>query len=137
MNDKQSRFDPGFAPRISPIGRAVATVCAGMAISGAAFGFTIDTGNSDLSVRWDNTLKYNASWRVEEQDGHGPASDAGAQINTNDGDRNFSRGLISNRVDLLSEFDLRYRNNMGFRVSGAAWYDQVYNESNDRSQRYA
>ncbi|CAI06297.1 conserved hypothetical protein [Aromatoleum aromaticum EbN1] len=137
MNDKQYRFNYSCTSRIKLISAAVATLCAGMTVSGAVFGVTIDTGNPDLSMRRDNTVKYNASWRVEQQDASGPASDAGAQINTNDGDRNFSRGLISNRLDLLSEFDLRYRNNMGIRVSGAAWYDQVYNESNDRSLRHA
>ncbi|MCK0506148.1 DUF1302 domain-containing protein [Aromatoleum anaerobium] len=137
MNDQQPRLNHNCTPRIKSVSKAVAALCAGMAVSGAVFGVTIDTGNPDLSMRWDNTVKYNASWRVEQQDASGPASDAGAQINTDDGDRNFSRGLISNRVDLLSEFDLRYRNNMGIRVSGAAWYDQVYNESNDRSPRHA
>lgn len=137
MKNKLSQLDHNFAPEIKSIRRAVAAVCAGMAASGAAFGFTIDTGNPDLSMRWDNTVKYNASWRVESQDASGPASDAGAQVNTNDGDRNFGRSLISNRLDLLSEFDLRYRNNMGVRVSGAGWYDQVYNDANDRSPAYA
>lgn len=134
---KQSRFNFNFVPHVLPGSKAVAIVCAGMAVSGAAFGLTIDTGNPDVSMRWDNTVKYNASWRVEKQETSGPASDTGARINTNDGDRNFGRGLISNRLDLLSEFDLRYRNNMGVRVSGAAWYDQVYNQSHDRSRTHA
>lgn len=47
-----------------------------------------------------------------------------------DGDRNFKRGLVSNRVDLFSEFDIAYKN-MGLRLSGAAWYDDVYNRGND------
>jgi hypothetical protein len=137
MNDRQPHSGNPCKKRIKSARKAVTALCAGMATSGAVFGFTIDTGNPDLSVRWDNTVKYNASWRVEKQDAKGPASNTGAQINTDDGDRNFGRGLISNRLDLLSEFDLRYRNNMGIRVSGAAWYDQVYNESNDRSPAYA
>ena len=35
---------------------------------------------------------------------------------------NFDKGLISNRVDILSAFDLSYKRKYGFRVSGAAWY---------------
>ncbi len=40
--------------------------------------------------------------------------------NYDDGDRNFSNGsLVTNRLDLLSEFDFIYKRQMGFRVSGA------------------
>jgi hypothetical protein len=39
-------------------------------------------------------------------------------------------GLISNRIDLLSEVDVSYKS-VGLRISGAAWYDAVYNQSND------
>jgi hypothetical protein len=53
-----------------------------------------------------------------------------ANPNLDDGDRNFGRGLISNRVDLLSEFDAQYKG-FGVRLSGAGWYDAVYNRSND------
>jgi hypothetical protein len=84
-----------------------------------------DTGNPDLHLRWDNTVKYSAGFRLKE-----PSSTLLADVNLDDGDRNFDRGLITNRVDLLSEFDLSAKN-FGLRVSGAAWYDSVYNRSND------
>lgn len=99
---------------------------------GAAFGapaeaFELDTGNPELRIRFDNTVKYSTAFRVKDQ------SDAlTAPVNEDDGDRNFDRGLISNRLDLLSEFDVTYRD-FGVRVSGAAWYDTVYNRSNDNS----
>ncbi|MFJ1255408.1 DUF1302 domain-containing protein, partial [Cupriavidus sp. CuC1] len=79
----------------------------------------------DAKLRWDNTFKYSAAVRVKEAS---PALTGNA--NYDDGDRNFSRGLISNRLDWLSEFDLTYRN-FGARVSGAAWYDSIYNRHND------
>ena len=85
----------------------------------------IETGNPDLKVRWDNTIKYSGAFRLKSQI-PGLIVDA----NTDDGDRNFNKGLINNRVDLLSEIDLSYKDS-GFRVSGAAWYDAVYNRSND------
>ena len=78
-------------------------------------------------MRWDNTVKYSAGWRVKEQS---PTLLSG--INADDGDRNFNTGLISNRLDLLSEFDATYKN-MGMRVSGAAWYDTVYNRANNNN----
>ncbi|WP_437882945.1 DUF1302 domain-containing protein [Pseudomonas sp. LRF_L74] len=103
----------------------------GLSLSGVTAAMPIDTGNPDLSLSWDNTVKYSAAWRLS-----GAASDvadesSGVQANTNDGDLNFDKGLISNRLDLLSELDLRYQRRYGLRLSGAAWYDDVYNKSND------
>lgn len=93
--------------------------------------FQIDTGNPDLRMSWDNTIKYSAAWRLNNARDSVADDSIGVQANTNDGDQNFDRGLISNRFDLLSEFDLRYKRNYGLRLSGAAWYDDVYNKSND------
>ena len=84
-------------------------------------------------MSWDNTVKYSAAWRVRDVDSNVADNSIGPQANTNDGDLNFDKGLISNRLDLLSEFDLRYKRNYGLRLSGAAWYDDVYNKSNDNS----
>jgi hypothetical protein len=83
------------------------------------------TDNPDLKLRWDNTVKYSAAFRLKERD---PL--LVSDINQDDGDRNFGKGVISNRLDLLSEADLSYRD-VGLRLSGAAWYDSVYNRSND------
>ncbi|WP_454737216.1 DUF1302 domain-containing protein [Cupriavidus necator] len=79
----------------------------------------------EAKLRWDNTFKYSAAVRVKEA-----SSTLTSNANYDDGDRNFSRGLISNRLDWLSELDLTYRN-FGARVSGAAWYDSIYNRHND------
>ncbi|ANB73016.1 hypothetical protein AYM40_12060 [Paraburkholderia phytofirmans OLGA172] len=88
-----------------------------------AFNFTTD--NDDLTARWDNTFEYSTGIRVKS-----PSSQLTEDANLDDGDRNFkSGGLISNRVNLLSEFDLNYKS-FGVRLSGAAWYDTVYNHSN-------
>ncbi|SPO54604.1 conserved exported protein of unknown function [Pseudomonas sp. JV551A1] len=92
-----------------------------------AYAFQIDTGNSDIKLRWDNTLKYSTAWRLKS-----PLSKLISDTNYDDGDRNFSKGLISNRTDLLSELDIQY-GNFGARASGAAWYDDVYNKSNDNN----
>jgi len=97
----------------------------------AAQAFEIDTGNDDLKARWDNTVKYSVGVRTKSQNGQ-LTSDA----NLDDGDRNFKSGhLISNRFDLLSEFDLNYQN-VGMRVSGAAWYDTVYNRSTSNNSPF-
>lgn len=99
--------------------------------AGGAQAFQIDTGNPELQASWTNTFKYSAAWRVRGSSQEVAGDPATAQVNTNDGDLNFDRGLISSRLDLLSELDVRYRRNYGFRVSGAAWYDDVYHQKND------
>lgn len=110
---------------------AVAGAIAGLSATSPAFAFQIDSGNPDLRMSWDNTVKYSAAWRVKDADSDIADNSVGVQANTNDGDLNFDKGLISNRLDLLSELDLRYKRNYGLRLSGAAWYDDVYNKSND------
>ncbi|MBB5497599.1 DUF1302 domain-containing protein [Paraburkholderia sp. MM5384-R2] len=105
-----------------------AAVCA----TPQAHAFNIDTGNDDLSVRWDNTLKYSNAFRVHGQDESLLTGNV-FSANTDDGNRNFKPGLISNRVDWLSELDVVYAQRYGFRVSGAAWYDSVYNTYNDNN----
>ncbi len=85
----------------------------------------IDSGNPDLKLRWDNTVKYSAGARVK-----GQSATLLADSNLDDGDRNFGKGLIQNRLDLLSEFDASY-NNFGARISGTAWYDTAYTGNTD------
>lgn len=101
-----------------------------------AHAFQFETGDPALKMSWDNTFKYSNAFRLKSPSNAivgGPNYDttsAGYFPNTDDGDRNFKRGLISNRLDVLSEFDATYRG-FGGRVSGAAWYDSVYNRRND------
>ena len=105
--------------------KALVSTVTGIALVPAAQALEFETGNDDLTARWDNTVRYSASWRAKDQS---PALISG--INADDGNRNFNTGLISNRVDLLSELDIVYKN-MGMRVSGATWYDAVYNRANN------
>ncbi|MBI5594299.1 MAG: DUF1302 domain-containing protein [Deltaproteobacteria bacterium] len=81
--------------------------------------------DSDTKVQWDNTIKYSAGYRLNSQDA-GLTND----INTDDGNRDFNRGFISNRLDLYSEMDVTHRN-FGLRVSGAGWVDSAYLGNND------
>lgn len=114
---------------------SVAIVAALAATPALAFNF--DTGDPNFQVSWDNTLKYSTTFRLGSQSSKMLGyADGFPALNLDDGDRNFKSGLVSNRFDLLSEFDLR-RNfsnwSLGVRVSGAAWYDTVYNQSNDNN----
>lgn len=102
-----------------------ALAAAALLAAGSAGAAQIDTGNADLTLRWDNTIKYSAGYRLKDAD---PV--LAGDVNQGDGDTNFRpRGLTSNRVDLLSELEGNYRQ-FGLRVSGAAWYDSVYSRSN-------
>lgn len=95
----------------------------------------IETGNPDVNIRFDNTLKYSGGLRTGSPLARyvNPAA-GGNMMSTDDGDQNFKKGSpISNRIDLLSELDFDFRKTIGFRVSGAAWYDTVYNRTNSNN----
>lgn len=118
--------------------RLSALTAAALLASGAQ-AFEIDTGNPDFKLRWDNTVKYSAAARIAKrspglsQTVFGPTGIVGANnLNQDDGDNNFSRGIVSNRLDLLSELDASY-GNVGGRLSAAAWYDAYYNRGNQNT----
>lgn len=116
------------------------TAIAGAALmAGPGWAVEIDTGNPELKIRWDNTFKYSLMGRVKErspglsQTAFGPTGVVGPNnVNQDDGDNNFNRGVVSNRLDLLSELDLSM-SNFGGRISAAAWYDEVYNKDTDNN----
>ncbi|MEK8046282.1 DUF1302 domain-containing protein [Ideonella margarita] len=117
------------------IRRTALAAAALVALVPAARAFTVDTDDADLKVRLDLTPKYSTAYRL-----HDPsvalsrldvAADPGT-VNEDDGNHNFRKGQISNRVDLLAEFDLS-ATGWGLRVSGNAWRDAVYLRAN----RYA
>jgi hypothetical protein len=102
--------------------RRAAAVAVASLFAGTANAFEIETGNPDFAIRWDNTIRYNLGFRAQSQDPKLLASP-----NFDDGDRNFNNGsIVTNRVDVLSEFDLIFQRKHGFRVSAAGWYDDAY-----------
>lgn len=106
-------------PPITPIGAVVAAL-----LSGPAAAFQFETGNPDVQIRWDNTVRYNIGWRMEKRD-----RTLGDTWGLQAGEYKFDKGdVVTNRVDLLSEFDYVFKKNYGFRVSGAAWYDAAYDK---------
>jgi hypothetical protein len=119
-----------FAPRNAVLVAALA-VC-----SHSAHAFQFETEDSDLKIRWDNTVKYSTIYRLHNPDAAQLASYAAPAANggspAGDGDRNFKKGIASNRVDLLSEFDV-VKGDSGARISATAWYDSVYGGNNDNT----
>lgn len=85
----------------------------------------VDTGVPDLQLHIDNTFKYSVAARVKDR-----SARLTEGTNLDDGDRNFAKGLVSNRVDWLGELDASY-GAVGLRTSAAAWYDAVYNGHTD------
>lgn len=84
------------------------------------------------TIRWDNNLKYSMGLRLADpRDDRMYDNPFVPAYNVDDGDRNFSQySLISNRFDLLSEFDVTYHD-FGVRLSAAGWVDTVYLQEND------
>lgn len=102
-------------------------------IAPAAHGVEIDLGNPDWTARLDNTVKYNYGVRTESADKRMLGTP-----NNNDGDYNFRKAgtNITNRIDLLTEMDVVYKNAMGFRVSAASWYDKAYDNTGSNSNPF-
>jgi hypothetical protein len=85
-----------------------------------AVAFNIPVANSDLTVTLDSTVELNILGRTE-----GSSPDSYANPNGDDVANNFKCGLAATRVDLDTGLNVKYEE-FGFRISGAAWYDLVY-----------
>jgi hypothetical protein len=117
---------------------AISVLATATAASMQAQAFKFDTP-SDWDIRWDNTVKGNLMLRVQDMDpsiydprrskaATGPNPTAAGIAD----DATFSvkQGhFVSQRVDLLSEMDVIWKDKLGFRVSGAGWYDFEYDKS--------
>lgn len=113
-------------PKSSLLSMALASA---MGVSAGAQAIGIDTGNADVDLRLDNTVRYTLGMRAEGAD---------RKIYSNghydEGDLKFGRGdLVQNRVDILTEMDMTYKKQMGFRVSAASWYDDAYKNDDIRT----
>ncbi len=89
--------------------------------------FEIPTGIDDLAVHWDNTITAGLGWRAQGID---PV--IGNNVTTHQSDYKFPNAgdMWKKRIDVLSEFDVVFRDNYGFRVSAAGWYDAAYDNHN-------
>lgn len=121
-SNPRGRNGPRFPRR--HLAAAVALSFATALAAGSASAFEIDLGNPDLSIRWDNTPRFNYAVRVESRDskiGNSPIADEGTY--------SFDRGdAVATRIDLLSEIDIIYKKDFGARVSAAGWYDFAYGD---------
>jgi hypothetical protein len=119
----------GVGRRIICFGVCLAAALAAVVgAGGKGEAFEIKTGNEDVAIHWDNTFRYTLAQRLK-----GQSQQILNSVNNDDGDRNFDVGLVSSRLDLLSELDVAYKEKYGVRVSGAGWYDPIYRSKLDNT----
>lgn len=104
------------ASRSRLTGLAMALACVPLPGAWAA---SLYSGNG-LEIRWDNTLRYTAGIRLAARD---PV--LLSLPNSDDGNRAFAPGLMSNRLDLVSVLNIA-SGEFGLQAGIAAWYDTVY-----------
>ncbi|MDT4806920.1 hypothetical protein FQZ97_397580 [compost metagenome] len=81
--------------------------------------------NDEISGSIDTTVSYGQLWRVQGRD------KTNDDINTNDGNRNFDTGLVSEVYKITSDLEATYKN-YGMFVRGTAFYDtQIMDKRND------
>ena len=114
-------------------GLAAAAAAAIVLAAAPAEAFEFDTGNPDLTVRWDNTPRVNLGMRTEQRDnliGNNQLYDEGTY--------SFDRGdLVAGRLDWFSELDVVWQKRFGGRISAQAWYDGAYGSYGRSNPRFA
>jgi hypothetical protein len=109
----------------------------GCALLPRAWGFPFEL-NDDVRGAWNTTVVAGAGIRLDNPGGQwvgaGNANQspgAYAAVNTaDDGNLNFRRGdVVSAPITLLSDLELRYRNQFGGFVRARGWYDAHLNHA--------
>lgn len=81
--------------------------------------------DNEITGSLDTTISYGQLWRVQGQD------KTNNDINTNDGNRNFDTGLVSEVFKITSDLEASYQN-YGVFIRGTAFYDtQIMDKRND------
>lgn len=81
--------------------------------------------DNEITGSLDTTVSYGQLWRVQGQD------KSNDDINTNDGNRSFDTGLVSEVFKITSDLEASYQN-YGVFIRGTAFYDtQIMDKRND------
>lgn len=81
--------------------------------------------DNEITGSIDTTVSYGQLWRVQGQD------KTNNDINTNDGNRNFDTGLVSEVFKITTDLEASYQN-YGVFIRGTAFYDtQIMDKRND------
>ena len=92
----------------------------------SALEFESDDG--DVSGSLDTSVSFGAMWRLQGQDlgkYQGDTEPTHDDVNTNDGNRSFEKGLVSQVYKINSELELNYQDTYGLFIRGTAFYDSV------------
>ncbi len=108
---------------------AAAAALAALLAPAAWAGEAIDLGH-DTTLDYSVTASYGAAVRTGSQSN---TLLSPANINGDDGNRNFKRGdMIANRVSLLGEAHVKH-DNFGALVRGSVFYDWAYSGTNSNN----
>ena len=99
--------------------------CAILLACGTAHAYTFQTP-SDWQVEWDNTATYNLGVRAQNPN---PSIANNPIFQASDHKFGSAGDVVTNRVSLLSELNVIYATNYGFRVSASGWDDFAYNDT--------
>ncbi|KSW27325.1 MULTISPECIES: DUF1302 domain-containing protein [unclassified Pseudomonas] len=95
-------------------------------VAGSVQAVEFSFADNQVTGSLDSTLSYGAMWRVQ-----GRGTENIDDINTDDGNRNFDKGLVSQVFKLTSDLSAKYRN-YGLFMRGTAYYDtQIMDKRND------
>jgi len=94
-------------------------------VAGQAQAVEFSFADNEITGSIDTTVSYGQLWRVQGQD------KTNNDVNTNDGNRNFDTGLVSEVFKITSDLEASYRN-YGVFIRGTAFYDtQIMDKRND------
>ncbi len=85
----------------------------------------VDLSSGEVEASFDTTLSYGLIYRVGK---HEPQ--LSEELNGNDGDLNYDRGIVSNAAKFTSDLDVAYRN-FGLFLRASGFYDHE-NENGTR-----
>ena len=122
---------------------AAVAILMGFAANALALSFEFGDGG-EWELDWDTNLAYSAQWRVAKQDDDKfryrdtgnlveDSSQYSLLVNANDGNNNFNRSLVQNKVSFVSEINLAWRN-YGVFARARGYYDDVYDSKTDHSE---
>ncbi len=86
--------------------------------------------NDGVKIEFDNTLQYSLLERTSPE-----LPVFQNNVNINDGDNNLRSGIVSNRIDLLTKFNID-DNGYGFDTTIDSFYDSVYNQHTQNHSTY-
>lgn len=82
------------------------------------------TLSEDVTLQWDNNITYASGYRLDDPD----AGNIGVlQANGDDGNRNFGKGLMQNRLNWISELEIS-NGDFGVFLRANAFYDSLYKD---------